>query len=315
MAYYRFPFDHDFINEHIQKTGEVCINHENCAMTVNVTSLSHEITQTTFTCNFLAPTQLDSANQTERDEVTLMLNMEGAVQYHIEGFAEPKLVMRDMIGLCYTPLSSGSCRYQRQPNQLVVLHIPRQFMLDYLDIMSLCPDLQLQLRQRKPFLLLKAATPSLILMAKRLISRDPSQQTVLHGHLAHTFISDATRHLVEPNERSTRLDPCCHLDKAVQILDHDFASPPTITQLAHQIGTNEYSLKQWFRTELNTTVHQYILQNRMERAFEILENKQMQVSYVAQEVGYANHGHFAAAFKKAFGVSPSSFTKLSHQCI
>ena len=102
-----------------------------------------------------------------------------------------------------------------------------------------------------------------------------------------------------------------HLEDAIKILDQEYSLPPTISQLAHRVGTNETSLKQLFRKELNTTVHQYIVQQRMSKAVELLSESPRSVSFVAQEVGYANHGHFSATFKKALGCLPSAYLSSS----
>ena len=38
---------------------------------------------------------------------------------------------------------------------------------------------------------------------------------------------------------------------------------------------------------------------------QLLLNTNMQIKYIAQEVGYDNHSKFSAAFKKRFGELPS----------
>ncbi len=40
---------------------------------------------------------------------------------------------------------------------------------------------------------------------------------------------------------------------------------------------------------------------------QLLLNTNMQIKYIAQEVGYDNHSKFSAAFKKKFNKLPSEF--------
>jgi AraC-like DNA-binding protein len=90
----------------------------------------------------------------------------------------------------------------------------------------------------------------------------------------------------------------------VKQLDH----PPSLMQLARQVGLNECTLKQGFRQMFNTTVFGYLRQCRMERAQLLLMQGQMSVYEAAQAVGYASQCRFANAFRKTFGVNPKAFS-------
>lgn len=54
---------------------------------------------------------------------------------------------------------------------------------------------------------------------------------------------------------------------------------------------------------------EYLLQERMKIAESLLRNTSFSISIVASKVGYINFSHFAKAFKKEFGVSPSEYRK------
>ncbi len=82
-------------------------------------------------------------------------------------------------------------------------------------------------------------------------------------------------------------------------------NPPTLLDLAQQVGINDNKLKIGFRQVFGTTVFGYLHNHRMEIARQLLQDGKMHVAVVANAVGYANPGHFAAAFKRKFGVSPS----------
>ena len=154
---------------------------------------------------------------------------------------------------------------------------------------------------------MRPSTEALTRFAARLSSH-PISNSPLNSHLSYAFMTDASRYLIEHDgDKYTRKKGCNCLEKAIEILDKEYSLPPTISQLAHRVGTNETLLKQWFRKQLNTTVHQFIVQQRMAKAAELLNISNLPISHIAQEVGYANHGHFAAAFKKEFGCAPSGY--------
>lgn len=97
---------------------------------------------------------------------------------------------------------------------------------------------------------------------------------------------------------------------ARKIIQNNLDNPPSLNSLARQIGLNEYKLKQGFRTVFDNTVFGYLHNYRMERSHLLLSSGTMNVTEVARTVGYTNLSHFAAAFRKKYGVNPSVFRKL-----
>ena len=92
---------------------------------------------------------------------------------------------------------------------------------------------------------------------------------------------------------------------ARDILIFQQENPPSLLDLARQVGINDNKLKIGFRQVFGTTVFGYLHNHRMKVARQLLQDGKMRVTTVANTVGYANPGHFAAAFKRKFGVSPS----------
>lgn len=307
MAYYRLPFHLDLIEESIQTNGNIEFKHPRCEFSLRCNQLNEHIILSEFHGNFCSPTQLDTPDKTEYDSVTIMLNMGNAVYYHINSLATPRILPGNTLALCYSDARTGMCRYQPQETRLFALQMPRAVLMEYLDVMQIDSDVHAKLQHKEPLLIMKPATEVFTRFATRLSSPSVSN-SALHHHLSYAFMADATRYLiVDEGAPRTWFSSCNNLEKAIDILDKEYILPPTITQLAHRIGTNETSLKQWFRKQLNTTVHQYIVQQRMARAAELLNGRTLSISHIAQEVGYANHGHFAAAFKKEFGCAPSTY--------
>lgn len=82
-------------------------------------------------------------------------------------------------------------------------------------------------------------------------------------------------------------------------------NPPAIAELAQQVGLSERTLRRGFRELWGTSVIGYLTQQRLGRAQQLLAEGQYTVAEVANRVGYTHLGHFAAAFRKQFGVNPS----------
>ena len=94
--------------------------------------------------------------------------------------------------------------------------------------------------------------------------------------------------------------------EAADILRSELAGPPSIIALAHRVGLNDHKLKVGFRQVFETTVFGYVRAQRLERARQLLLAGDITVTQAALAVGYASQGHFAAAFRKRFGVNPRS---------
>jgi AraC family transcriptional regulator, transcriptional activator of the genes for pyochelin and ferripyochelin receptors len=96
---------------------------------------------------------------------------------------------------------------------------------------------------------------------------------------------------------------------ARKILGDRLDNPPSLSNLARQIGLNECTLKRGFRQLFGTTVFGYLYQQRMEYARQLLLEGEMNVAQVSRMVGYASQSRFATAFRKKFGVNPKVFMR------
>ncbi|NEZ61549.1 AraC family transcriptional regulator [Leptolyngbyaceae cyanobacterium CCMR0082] len=91
---------------------------------------------------------------------------------------------------------------------------------------------------------------------------------------------------------------------AKEVLLSNLVNPPSLIELAQQVGLNDYKLKRGFRQVFGTTAFGCLYHHRMERARTLLEANYSTVTEVAQAVGYTSATSFSAAFKKKFGMSP-----------
>lgn len=93
--------------------------------------------------------------------------------------------------------------------------------------------------------------------------------------------------------------------RAKAYLTKNYGQKITLPGLAQKIGTNEFLLKNGFKTVFGTTVFGCIHHLRMTKARQLLLEQQLTVSQVSDISGYKNPQHFSTAFKKKFGVVPS----------
>ncbi|WP_239551532.1 helix-turn-helix transcriptional regulator [Paenibacillus elgii] len=93
------------------------------------------------------------------------------------------------------------------------------------------------------------------------------------------------------------------------ILLQTLAQPPSLLALSRKISLNDYKLKIGFKEVFEMTVFEFVRRQRLEKAWVLLENGSLNVSQAASLVGYNNFSHFAALFKKTYGVNPSNYAR------
>lgn len=99
------------------------------------------------------------------------------------------------------------------------------------------------------------------------------------------------------------------LHHAKELLINQIDTPPSLDELAKLTGLNNFKIKTGFKELFGVPVYKYLQNKRLEKAFELLENKTLNVQEVANYVGYESLGSFSNAFYKKFGYRPSDINK------
>lgn len=101
--------------------------------------------------------------------------------------------------------------------------------------------------------------------------------------------------------------------KAKDIIIAQMAEPPSLQELANEIGLSLKKLKDGFKQIYGDTVYSFLFDYKMEQARKFLESNQYNVNEVGLKVGYSTSSHFIAAFKKKFGTTPKKYvSSLQH---
>ena len=94
---------------------------------------------------------------------------------------------------------------------------------------------------------------------------------------------------------------------ARRILLQRLANPPTLQELAHELGTNRNKLNQIFQRGMGITPKAFCVQRRIERAQALLHEGRLNVAQIAEVVGYQHQSSFASAFREVVGVCPRAY--------
>lgn len=80
----------------------------------------------------------------------------------------------------------------------------------------------------------------------------------------------------------------------------------TLGELAGGVGSSPYHLLRLFRAETGSTIHQYRLQLRLIAAVQAILDGCGDLTALALDLGFSSHSHFTDAFRRRFGMAPSS---------
>ena len=93
------------------------------------------------------------------------------------------------------------------------------------------------------------------------------------------------------------------------ILAHLEEPLPSLKLLSSKFGTNEHKLKDGFRHFFKTSIYQFYNQERLKRAFFMIEHTGIPLKNISVMNGFNNYPNFSKSFKKQFGFSPNELKR------
>lgn len=102
--------------------------------------------------------------------------------------------------------------------------------------------------------------------------------------------------------------------EAKRIIDSQLAFAPSCEELSQQVHLSLTKLTRGFSSFYGMPIHQYVIEQRLTQAAQLLLDGDWNVGEVAAIVGYGKPSNFAAAFKKKYGVAPKHYreTRFNH---
>lgn len=92
-----------------------------------------------------------------------------------------------------------------------------------------------------------------------------------------------------------------------RVIDCQLAYAPSCEQLAKKAHMSVSKLSKGFSALFGMPIHSYIIDQRLEKAAELLVTTDLPVNHIALSVGYTKSSNFASAFRNKYGVVPKKF--------
>jgi AraC-like DNA-binding protein len=98
------------------------------------------------------------------------------------------------------------------------------------------------------------------------------------------------------------------VDRVKVLLAGDLSRRWTLAEIAAEIRGSPVYLTQAFQQVEGLPLYRYHLRLRLARALDLVAERE-DLSGLAQDLGFSSHSHFTAAFRQAYGCTPTEFAK------
>ncbi len=148
---------------------------------------------------------------------------------------------------------------------------------------------------------------------KSLLENDPqhscfyaeSMATALAAHLLQ-FYTTRPHVLREYEDGLSQVK----LSQAIEYINEHLSQNLTLTEIAMELNMSQYYFCRLFKQSIGMTPHQYLIQQRVERSKQLLQQPGNKMIDIATQCGFANSSHFARCFRQKTGISPKQFRSM-----
>lgn len=127
------------------------------------------------------------------------------------------------------------------------------------------------------------------------------------AHIAQTY--GGLRCIVKPARGG--LAPW-QVKRACEKLDSDLGGKYSLHQIAAEFDLSVSHFSRAFRISTGLPPHQWLLQQRLKAAKQLMMVHDLPLAEIALSAGFANQSHFTRAFSAAVGVSPGAWRRETH---
>ena len=141
--------------------------------------------------------------------------------------------------------------------------------------------------------------------------RSETVDTLYRDALTNALLAHLLRHYVESEagHAARRVHPLSarRAQRAIDLMACNLTRAIGLADIAGELGLSPSHFAAQFKARLGRTPGRYLTGLRLERARALLEQGRLNVSEVAEQVGYSSVSHFTQAFRAEFGETPSAW--------
>jgi AraC family transcriptional regulator len=140
--------------------------------------------------------------------------------------------------------------------------------------------------------------------AGKLYAQTAAQMLAVHLLRHYTSVGE---HIKEPAQGLSQQQ----MRRLTDFVQAHLGQDLSLEALAQQTGFSPYYFARLFRQTTGASPHQFVMQQRIERAQHLLKKTDTPLAQVALESGFANQSHLSHAFKRYLGLTPRAYRQSS----
>ncbi len=121
-------------------------------------------------------------------------------------------------------------------------------------------------------------------------------------HLLHNFSNRSHKTIQRAGSLSSK-----KLKVVLDYIENHIEQKIELADLSILVGYSQFHFSRAFKNTTGMSPHQYVIQQRIERAKHLLKQSTFTINEIAIECGFANPSHLAKQFRRHTGISPSEF--------
>jgi AraC family transcriptional regulator len=96
------------------------------------------------------------------------------------------------------------------------------------------------------------------------------------------------------------------IEAAIEIMEREIERSLAIRELGERVHLSPWHFTHLFKAQTGVSPKQYMVERKMRRAEELLDQSFLSVKEIAAGLGFGHQSHFSREFKKHCGTSPSN---------
>ncbi|MEO0351333.1 MAG: AraC family transcriptional regulator [Cyanobacteria bacterium P01_A01_bin.15] len=182
-------------------------------------------------------------------------------------------------------------------------------------VIAICPTLLSQAAQREIDLIPQVAIADPVIQQLAIALKTEIQTGCLSGRLYGESLGTAlAARLVQnyavslPSLKANGL-PQLQLERVIDYIKANLSQDLSILDLATLTSMSESHFSRSFKQSVGTSPYQYLIQQRVERAKQLLKQQSRAISTIALDCGFANQTHLTKVFRQITGMTPKVYQK------
>ena len=101
--------------------------------------------------------------------------------------------------------------------------------------------------------------------------------------------------------------PPRQLSQILDYIDTHLDSNIKLADLAQLLDISSFHMSRLFKQSIGMTPYQYVSQQRVERAKQLLKHSDLLITDIALECGFSSHSHLSKQFRQIAGITPKAY--------